>query len=291
VRAAAFGVALLLAAPAFAQTVKKPAARPEARAESVKALLDLARSQSSRRAPQAALDSLARARKLAPNSEDVLSAYAQMALAVHAPVPAILALEPLTRMAASVGQYHYLYGVALMQAGDLEAAGEALQKAERLEPSRVLTLIALGLTLNGRKLHAEAKSHLVRGLDLEPDNVEATAALAEAEEGLGEEAAAEAHALRALAREPGHATGNLALGMVRMKQERYAEARDALARAVAADPSSAKGHYQLSLAYARLGDAASAQEQVQLYQRALREVEERVRLIHGQGAPGDGMRP
>src|SRR4029079_6993914 len=91
-----------------------------------------------------------RARALAPNAEDVLSASAQVALAVRAPVPAILALEPLTRMCPSVAQYPYLLGVALMQAGDTLAAVDPLQAAERLEPDRALTLVALGLGPHGR---------------------------------------------------------------------------------------------------------------------------------------------
>ena len=255
------------------------------RFQSVQALLELARIQTTRR-DSAALDTLGRARKIAPNSEEVLSAYAQIALARHAPLPAILALEPLTRMAPSVAQYHYLHGVALLQAGDMEAGGEALQRAEKLEPNRPLTLIALALALNSRKLHAESKAYLLRALELEPDNVEAIAALAEAEEGLNELAEAEAYALRALARQGGHATGNLVLGMVRMKQERYGEAKDALERAVAADPDSSKAHYQLSLAYARLGDEANAHKQVALYQKALREMEERLRQLRAASPDG-----
>jgi len=298
VRAATLALALLAAAPSLAQTTKPRSARPARptgprvapRPESVKALLDRARVQSSRGDPKGALELLGRARTLAPNSEDVLSAYAQMALASHAPVPAILALEPLTRMAPSVGQYHYLLGVALMQAGDMEAAAEALERAEGVEPNRALTLVALGLALNSRKLYAEARPYLVRSLELEPAGAEALAALAESEDGLGELAAAEDHAQRALARDGANATGNLVLGLLRMKQQRYEDARDFLVRAVAADPS-ARTHYQLSLAYARLGDEASARKHVELYQRALRDVEERLRVLHGKGGPGDGIRP
>lgn len=249
------------------------------RFESVQGLLQLARLQSGHGDAAGALESLQRARALAPNSEDVLSASAQVSLAVRAPVPAILALEPLTRMCPTVAQYPYLLGVALMQAGDMLAAVEPLRQAERLEPGRVLTLVALGLALNGRKLYAEAKPYLLRGLELDPDNVEAVAALAEAEDGLGEIREAEAHAERALAKATAHATANLVMGMVRMKQERYAEARDALERAVAADPGSPKAHYQLSLAYARLGDEASAQKQVEVYRRKLQEIEERVNQL------------
>jgi tetratricopeptide (TPR) repeat protein len=281
---------MLLATPVLAQDA--PPAPPARGLESVPALLQRARQQSGQGDAAGAMDSLGRARALAPNSEDVLSASAQLALAVRAPVPAILALEPLTRMCPTVAQYHYLLGVALMQAGDMLAAVEPLREAERLEPNRPLTLVALSLALNGRKQYAEAKPPLLRALELEPDNVEAVAALAEAEDGLGEVREAEAHAERALARASSHATANLVLGMVRMKQERYAEARDAFLRAVAADPASPKAHYQLSLAYARLGDEASARAQVELYRRKLREIEERVnqlRTATGLSAEG-GMR-
>jgi tetratricopeptide (TPR) repeat protein len=179
-----------------------------------------------------------------------------------------------------------------MQAGDIPAAVAPLQEAERLEPRKVLTLVALGLALNSRKMHAEARTYLLQGLELEPENVEVTAALAEAEEGLGEVEGAEAHASRVLARVEGHATANLVLGLVRMKQERYAEARDHLEKAVAADPASPKAHYQLSLAYARLGDPARAQKEVALYQEKLKEIEVRLTALRTQtGSSSAEMRP
>lgn len=263
------------------------------RFKSVQALLQLARLQSTRRDAAGAFDSLARARLLAPNSEEVLSASAQVSLALRAPVPAILALEPLARMCPTVAQYPYLLGVALMQAGDMLAAVEPLRQAEALEPQRVLTLVALGLALNGQKLYAEAKGFLLRAALLEPDSVEAVAALAEAEDGLGETEQAEAHAGRALARNGSHATANLVLGMLRMKQQRYAEARDALRQAVSGDPASPKAHYQLSLAYARLGDDTSAQQEVDLYRQRLREIEERVNQLRTATglSSDDRMRP
>lgn len=267
--------------------------RSAAERDSVRALILLARLQSSQRDAAAALDSLRRALQLAPNAEDALSAMSQMSLAARAPVPAILALEPLTRMCPSVAQYHYLLGVALMQAGDVPAAVEPLRKADELEPSRPLTLVALGLALNSRKLYAEGKPFLARALDLEPENVEAAAVLAEAEEGLDELEAAEAHASRALGRAPDHARANLVMGLVRMKQQRYAEARDHLETAIQGDPASPKGYYQLSLALARLDDEAGAQKQVALYRQKLREMEqqvERLRAETGQRPPG-GMQP
>lgn len=256
---------------------------------SVHALLLLARLQSSRKNPAAALRSLDRARTLAPNSEEVLVSYAQFSLAERTPLPAILALEPLARMCPTVSHYRYLLGVALMQIGNTPAAVEALREAQRLEPDRPLTMVGLGLALNSQKLYSEARQHLLRCLELEPENVDAVAALAEAEEGLGETESAEAHATRALLRAPGNATANLALGMLRIKQERYQEARDALEQAVAAEPTLPKAHYQLSLACARLGDGEASRRHVELYQKYLKEAEDRLRDLGARtDLPGAG---
>ena len=261
---------LMLAGSVAAQPAKPP---------SVKALLQLARRQSAQKNVAGALESLRRARAIAPNSEEVLSAYAEASLAAHATLPAIDVLDSLTRLCPTVAEYHYRRGVALLGAGDTAAAVESLKRAEQLEPNQPATLIALGTALNGRELYAEAKPHLVRGLSLGPDDVEAVAALAEAEEGLGELAEAEAHAQRALARVSGHSIANLVLGQVRMKQDRYEEARDALLKATAADPASSKAHYQLSLAYARLNDQARAQEHLELYRQKTKERDERVKQV------------
>jgi tetratricopeptide (TPR) repeat protein len=247
--------------------------------QSVRALLQLARLQSGDGDAAGALESLQRAREWAPNSEDVLSAFAQVSLAARRPMPAVLALQSMTRLFPTVGPHHYLLGVALMQVGDLPGAVDSLRAAERLEPDRPLTLIALGLALNARKLFAEAKPFLLRSLELAPESADALGALAESEEGLGELEEAEAHAQRALAKSSEQATANLVMGMVRMKQGRYGEARDALEKAAAADPDSPKAHYQLSLAYARLGEDAISQRHLESYRLKLREAEERLRAL------------
>ena len=74
--------------------------------QSVRAYLALARLQSRMKQPAEGLATLAKARELAPNSEDVLSAYAQLALAIKRPMPAVLTLQALTRLCPSVAQYH-----------------------------------------------------------------------------------------------------------------------------------------------------------------------------------------
>jgi tetratricopeptide (TPR) repeat protein len=259
---------------------------------SVRVLLRLARIQSGEGDAKSALETLRRAREIAPNAEEVLSAIAQVSLSARAPVGAIIALEPLARISPTVAQHHYLLGVALMQAGDVPAATEALREAERLEPTRTLTLIALGMAFNNRKMFAEAKTALLRSLELDPENVECIAALAEAEEGLGELDAADEHARGVLSKAPGHPTAHLVAGLVLMKRGRYADARAALERAAAAQPESPKAYYQLSLACARLGDTAASAKNLELYREKLRAMEARVEQIRSAGvATRGGMRP
>jgi tetratricopeptide (TPR) repeat protein len=255
------------------------------RFHSVSALLQLARLQMGDGEAENAMSSLLTARTLAPNSEEVLSALAQVALAARLPVPAAGALDALTRMCPDVAQYQYLFGVAMMTAGDMVRATDALLAADRLEPGRALTLTALGLAHNSRKQFADAKAALTRSLELDPDSPPTIAALAESEASLGDFAAAERDARRALAASPDDATAHLVLGMVRLQEEKYVEARDALMKAAAADPRSAKADYQLSLVYARLGDAAAAERSLDSYRRKLAQIDENVKAMRAAAFP------
>ena len=262
------------------------------RFKSVQALLQLAQLQSEQKNGAGALASLREARALAPNSEDVLSAYAEGLLASPTPDAAVPILDALTRIHPTVAQYHYLKGVAVLGAGDAPAAVSFLQEAMALEPDQAPTLIALGRALNRRLLYAEAKTHLLHGLGLVPNSLEAVAALAEAEEGLGEVKDAEDHARRALAQAPDDPTANMVIALVLMRQERFAEARDVLLKAAAADPSSPRAHDQLRLAYERLNDPTRAEEHRVLYHRKLKAGEERVEQVRrSTGFSPDGMQP
>jgi tetratricopeptide (TPR) repeat protein len=249
---------------------------------SVRALLQQSRAQAGAGKPAAALELLRQARELAPNSEEVLGSYAQVALAARLPVQAIDVLEALTRVCPGVAQYRYLLGVGYLQVGEMEQAVSALREADRLERNQITTLVALGLALNGRKLYSEAEPFLRRALTSDPENADALAALAETEEAVGDTVQAEAHASRALAAVPEHAGAHFVIGLVRMNQQRYADARDALLRAIAAQPDMARAHYQVSLAYSRLGDEANAARHLAIYQQKVREMEASLKKVRGQ---------
>jgi len=277
---------LLLLAP--------PALRAQSEAastESVSGLLDHARSSASRNEAGAAAEALGRAISLAPNSEEVLGAYARFSLGHGNPIQAILALEPLARMHPGEAEYAYLLGVARMQVGEMAEAAEALHDAAALDPGRALTHIALGLALNRLNRLDDAQEALASALRLEPDNVEALAAMSETAEGLGMLAEATRLADRALAVNPDHPTALVTIGTASLKEGRSEEAREALTRAVAAETESIKGHYQLSLALARLGDRVGSERHLRLSREAQAAIEQSIQRLRAQPRLGSRTEP
>lgn len=259
--------------------------------ESVRTMLERARSLAARNETEAAAQALGQAISLAPNSEEVLNAYARLSLGRGNPIQAILALEPLTRMHPREPEYAYLLGVARMQVGEMADAAEALRAAAALDPGRPLTHIALGLALNRQKKFDAAHGALARALRFEPDNVEALAAMSEAAEALGQQQEALRLAERVLAVNPQHATALVTVGMIGLKNGRFKEAREALTRAVAAEAESIKGHYQLSLALARLGDREGADRHLQLSRDAQAAIEEHIQRLRAMPALGSEAEP
>lgn len=285
----------LLGAAAVSSLLLAPAAfgaQSEAAAtESVRGLLDRARSLAGLGETEAVVETLRRAIEAAPNSEEVLNAYARFTLLNGEPIQAILALEPLARMHPREAEYAYLLGIARMQVGEMADAVHALADSAALDPGRALTQVALGLALNQEKRFEEARAALATALRLGPDKVEALAAMSEAAEGLGLLDEAERLAGRALAIDPDHSTALVVVGMVRLKSGDVESAKEALERAVAADAESIKGHYQLSLALARLGDREGAERHRRLSRRAQETIEERIRQLRTQPALGSRRNP
>ncbi|MDH3745531.1 MAG: tetratricopeptide repeat protein, partial [Acidobacteriota bacterium] len=220
---------------------------------SVRATLELARSLARRGEGQMAIGVVNHAVGVAPNSEDVLSAYARLCVEHEAPVPAMKTLEALTRLHPTNAEYFYLLGLAQLQLAESDGAVAALRRSLELDPERVLSLFALGLSFRDQKRFAEAKEALTESLRLLPSHADALVVMAEVEEGLGELDLAEQHLRRAF--ELGGETPEAlyVLGKIRHAQGRYEEARDALERSIEKNPRPRKAHYVLSLAYARLG--------------------------------------
>ena len=247
------------------------------RHQSAQAYLEAARLQDAAGNHAAAFETVRRPARSAPNSEEVLSAFAQVALATKQPLPAashaaVADANLPDRRAVSLPARRRAAGM-----GDLPGASTRW-RAERLEPDRAMTLLALGLVLNNRNQFAEAKAVLSRCLELEPDNIEARRRWPKRKRARQPRRRG-AHAQRVLTRRPRQRDRQLVLGWSCWNRRDYAEARDALLKAVAAEPDSPKAHYQLSLVYARLGDEANAKKHLEIYQEKLRGDEERIEIL------------
>ena len=262
------------------------------RFESVRAMLGLAELLVERNEPAEAHAVLAEALSLAPNSEDVLGAYARVSLAAKVPVRAMLALEPLVRMHPSSARYTYLLGVAYMQLGDMPSATASLETSVGLDPDDPLARIALGISLNNQKLFDASVRVLTEALRLDPESVEAMAAMAEALVGVGDLEAAERYALTAIDRATSHGIASLVMGMIRLEQRDFESASDYLQQAVASDPDLPKAHYQLSLAYARLGLTEQSRAHLERYRTALESMEQQLVEVRNRlGVQEGGSRP
>lgn len=279
-RSAAIGVLMLAAAASLAAQVGP--------GESVREMVLRARNLAGRGEHRQAAMILEKALALAPNSEEALRDYAHNSLAIKDPVGAMGALEPLTRIHPKNPEYPYLMGVAQLQVAGVGLAVESLESSLAIDPTRPLTLIALGFAYNAQKKYDLAREVLIQSLLLQPEEVEALAAMAEAEEGLGEIASAEYHAQRALGQAPSHHAALYILGKVRMSQGRFEEARDLFIQAVATSPDSPKAHYQLSLAYARLNDLENSKKHRELYREAKDAEDRRIIDMRTRAGMGSG---
>jgi len=263
-----------------------------AESESVFAMVQQARTHARQGNHSMAAQILEQAKMKAPNSEEVLSDFAENSLAAGDPVGAINTLEPLMRMHPKEAEYPYLLGVALLQVKEFESSAKSLRRSLELEPRRPLTLIALGITLLSQKRFGEARDFATRSLEIEPEEGEALVVLAEAEEGLGEIDQAEFHANRALTLVGSHAGAYYVLGRVRMSQGRFEEATEFFLQANAASPESSRIHYQLSLAYARMNDPENSRKHRELHQATRDKNSAHVESLRMRaGLKQSGMRP
>ncbi len=221
---------------------------------SVRALLALADLAVRTSDEERGLSLLAEALRLAPSSEEVLAAYARLALATDRPAGAALALEPLVRMQPEVAEYAYLEGQAHLLGEDLEGAAAAFERATALDPARREAWAGLATALGRQGRHAEAEERLRTAAGTDPDDPLLLAARAQAvaDQGRSEEAAELAR--EALLREPELAAAHLVLGRLWLQQGRWREAVEALRHAVEAHPTDLEARRLLEAASARLDE-------------------------------------
>jgi eukaryotic-like serine/threonine-protein kinase len=157
---------------------------------------------------------------------------------------------------------HYALGRALLQAGDLEGACAALDRALELRPGAFWPRFHRGVCAYRLKLHEEAATAFEVCVALAPDKAECYFNRGLARAALGRTAEALRDHDEALRRNPGLGAAALSRGLLHYEQRRYAEAAADLHRALAGGADPAAAHYNLALVHLARQDPAAARASV-----------------------------
>lgn len=225
-----------------------------------------------------ALSYLVRARKLAPDSLQVLYDFSWITLNLDLSFDALSGLERLHRMKPDEPSYLYALAIARLHAGEPMRAQALADRYIELRPEDARGYYVLGVTLYSLKQLHQARAALERSIKLTPI-ADAEYYLSMIAENEGDLAQATSWLQRALVSEPKHAEAHAELGIIYAKQKDYAAARAELERAVKLDPEDLKAHHQLGMVYTRLGEKILANNEFAVAEKL--RVEERKREVVG----------
>jgi tetratricopeptide (TPR) repeat protein len=245
----------------------------------LRALASIARAD---RELEKALSFLVRARKIAPESPEVLYDFGWSALNLNLLYDALSALAQLHRMKISDRRYLYPLAIARLNNGQADAAQTLINEYIQFRPQDGRGYYVLGAILYAGKKFAEARTAFLRSLSLlsYPDTEYYLGMIAH-HQGNAQEAISRFR--RALQSNPTNAAIHVALGTELSGQRDYEAARVELERAIELDPQDQTAHYQLGLVYGRLGKKDRSQSAFARSEKLRTEQKERqglgIRLI------------
>jgi predicted Zn-dependent protease len=242
----------------------------------VKTLQTLSAIALKRGAKNEAWEYIAQARKLAPNSAQVVFAFAGVSLENYLVSEAIMALRLLLLREPDNPEYLLMLGNCVLEsATEFSKAVDYFRRYVELRPDDALGHMMLGYGHYVNRDYDKAGAELRRTLEIQPDFLEAEYYLAMIDyHGNRDEAAVER--LEALLkRRPDHHKAHTTLGKIFLRQRRFGEAVEHLQRAVELTGGTSDLHFNLSRTFTQLGDRAEAERQLALYQRFKVEEEKR----------------
>ncbi len=214
---------------------------------------------------------MVQARRLAPNSPELLYEYAQVSLKNRLATEAAVAMRKAVLLDPDRPEYQLALGNALMES-PMES-GDALPFFERyvkMKPEDPQGHGALGWAYYSQKDYPNARREIEESLRLQPDQVIGYYQLGAIAFDSGDNARALELLTKAVALEPGYADAHLTLGMAYSRDGQYDRARESFETVVRLKPEEPRAHYQLSQIYRRLGDTDRAAREAQLYQEAMK---------------------
>ncbi|HEU4388457.1 MAG TPA: tetratricopeptide repeat protein [Blastocatellia bacterium] len=200
---------------------------------------------------------LVHARRVAPQSTDLLYDFGVTALEMDLLVDALEAFEGLRRLNPREPAYVYALAATELRKGDEAEAARLMKMYVEVRPKDAAGFYLLGAALRGLKQFAEARTALERSVRLKADpDVEYL--LAETIYEQGNHTAAIAMLEGLIRTQPDHAAAQSLLGIAYRSQGNEAAARTALERAVQLNSKDLRAYYQLGLIYSKAGDKEAA---------------------------------
>jgi tetratricopeptide (TPR) repeat protein len=228
--------------------------------------------------PLEAVREYQRAAELDP-SESYLFDWGSELLLHHAPEPA---LEVFT-------QGNHLYprsvrmlvglGSACFARGSYDRAVQRISEASDISPNDAMPYLFLGMMQSSETTPSqEAVEKLHRFVAQQPENPAANYYYAVGLWKLrnGPQNSAPAARVETLLRkvillDPSYAAAYLQLGIIHSERENYPQAAADYQKAIDADPQMQEAHYRLAQIYRRIGDAAKAETELQIYDTVAKE--------------------
>ncbi len=216
-----------------------------------------------------------RARRLAPNSPEVLYEFGQVSLAHGLPGEAAAAARLLLLLEPEDPRHPLLLARASIALNEHEQARGWLEDLAESSPDDGEVRLLLGVVHNRLGEFEQAEARLLEARRLLQDDLEASYLLGLVAYSRTRDGEAQEYLLEVLARRPGHGGAWLGLGKLRLRQQRFGEAIEALEKAARLLPSDADVHFQLSRAYRQTGDTERARDAVARYRQLKDEEAER----------------
>jgi tetratricopeptide (TPR) repeat protein len=219
-----------------------------------------------------------RAKKLEPESPELLFGFGRICLKQDLLDDAETALTKAAGLKPQDPSYHYLLASVKVGKKQFDAAEQILDALVRKAPGDPQLQYALGSVLYLKGHLAEAANHLGESARLQPKQVASNYYLALIARDQGKDAEAIEILEKLLEEYPNHAPSRETLGELLMGAQRYPEAEANLQKAVTLNPSSVKANYQLGLLLSRMGKKAEADKQLELAKSLRTEDEKTSRL-------------
>ncbi len=219
-----------------------------------------------------------RAKKLEPESPEVLLGFGRVCLKMDLLEDAETSLTKAASFKPQDPSYQYLLASVKVGKKQFDSAERLLDALVKKSPGDAQLQYALGSVLYLEGHLPEAASHLSESSRLQPKQAASNYYLALIARDQGKDTEAMQILEKLLEEYPNHAPSRETLGELLMAAQRYPEAEANLEKAVTLNPSSVKANYQLGLLLSRMGKKAEADKQLELAKSLRTEDEKTSRL-------------